>query len=448
MGEQKNAITKLVRGIGGPSGAAAGAAWENRKTIGKVVIAVIAMLMIPVVFVMMLPGLIFGSLTDAYSPVDPSNPILNSGTALLETTNEICKAVDEIMSDALSKTVSSIYWNFERSQAAQIEIVNPYATRMLYDANMLVSMYCASKEDDFVSVSVDDLSQMLRDHMDLLYSFSVTEATRPVMQTDPETGELVPVTETDSDTGEEVAVTEVWRIYRISFDGEAYFEEHVFCLTEEQKELAENYCSNLNLFLQDSNFSGTVNSAFGRDTTIDISSYTDPSTKNNLDLVHWAMEAQGRHWGYVYGTYGLVLDLSLYEYKQEQYPDEVCGYAEYIETNWLGGRTADCVGLIKGYCWLDTDTLEVGYATNGMPDISADAMYYNATEKGTIDTIPEIPGLAVWQPGHIGIYIGDGYVIEAKGTMYGVVKTRLTDGRWTHWLKVPYITYTRKDGEN
>ena len=77
-----------------------------------------------------------------------------------------------------------------------------------------------------------------------------------------------------------------------------------------------------------------------------------------------------------------------------------------------------------------------------MPDIGADSMYYNATEKGTINTIPEIPGLAVWFAGHIGIYIGDGLVIEAKGTKYGVVETNLTDGRWTHWLKIPYITYS------
>ena len=76
-----------------------------------------------------------------------------------------------------------------------------------------------------------------------------------------------------------------------------------------------------------------------------------------------------------------------------------------------------------------------------MPDIGADTMYANATEKGTIDTIPEIPGLAVWHEGHIGIYIGGGKVIEAMGTKYGVVETELAGRGWTHWLKVPYITY-------
>ena len=68
-------------------------------------------------------------------------------------------------------------------------------------------------------------------------------------------------------------------------------------------------------------------------------------------------------------------------------------------------------------------------------------MYYAAPEKGSIETIPEIPGLAVWHEGHIGIYIGNGEVIEAMGTRYGVVKTVLANGSWTDWLKIPGITY-------
>lgn len=174
---------------------------------------------------------------------------------------------------------------------------------------------------------------------------------------------------------------------------------------------------------------------------INTSGYTDPTTKNNLDLVQWAIEAENAGWGYVYGTYGSVLDETLLASKISQYPDEVGGYEDFIRQNWLGGRTADCVGLIKGYGWYNTETARTQIGANGMPDIGADTMYENAAEKGTIDTIPEIPGLAVWHEGHIGIYIGNGEVIEAMGTQYGVVKTQLTNSRWTHWLKIPYITY-------
>lgn len=169
--------------------------------------------------------------------------------------------------------------------------------------------------------------------------------------------------------------------------------------------------------------------------------YIDPYSKNNLDLVEWAKNAQSHGWGYVWGTYGSVLTRSLYKAKAEQYPDEVGGYAEFIESHWIGGRTADCVGLIKGYGWLNPDTHEIEYGTNGMPDIGADSMYSNATEKGTIDTIPEIPGLAVWHEGHIGIYIGGGQVIHASGTKVGVIQTPIGNSGWTHWLKIPYISY-------
>lgn len=180
---------------------------------------------------------------------------------------------------------------------------------------------------------------------------------------------------------------------------------------------------------------------------IDSSDYTDPTTKNNLDLVLWAKEAAARKWGYVWGSYGKVLDEALLDAKVEQYPDNVGIYEDFIRDNWLGGRTADCIGLIKGYCWYDPATGHINYATNGMPDINADYMASSVAEKGSIDTIPEIPGLAVWRSGHIGIYIGNGKVVEAKATKIGVVETNLSDGTWTHWIKIPYINYIEETTE-
>ena len=174
---------------------------------------------------------------------------------------------------------------------------------------------------------------------------------------------------------------------------------------------------------------------------IDTSHYIDQSTKNNLDLVQWAIAAEKAGWGYVWGTCGQVLTESALASKVSQYPDEVGGQEEFIRTHWLGRRCADCVGFIKGYGWLDAETQEIEYGTNGMPDIGADAMYANATEKGAIDTIPEIPGLAVWHEGHIGIYVGNGQVIHASGTKIGVIQTPIGASGWTHWLKIPYINY-------
>ena len=178
-----------------------------------------------------------------------------------------------------------------------------------------------------------------------------------------------------------------------------------------------------------------------RNAYIKTTHYTDPMTKNNLDLVKWAEFAAEKHWGYVYGTYGTVLDQSMLDSKVSQYPDEVGSQVDFIKGNWLGKRTTDCVGLIKGYAWFDVKTQSTLLVSNGMPDIGANAMYENATEKGGIDTIPEIKGLAVWHEGHIGVYIGNGKVVEAYGTQQGVIQSDLANGSWTHWLKIPYITY-------
>ena len=184
-----------------------------------------------------------------------------------------------------------------------------------------------------------------------------------------------------------------------------------------------------------------------RNAYINTSHYVDPSTKNNLDLVKWSEFAADKGWGYVWGTYGAVLSPDFLESKIIQYPDEVGGKEDFIRENWLGKRTADCVGLIKGYSWYDTASQMTILVSNGMPDIGADTMYENATEKGTIDTIPEIPGLAVWKEGHIGVYIGDGKVVEAYGTTSGVIRSELANGGWTHWLKIPYITYLEQEEE-
>ena len=174
-------------------------------------------------------------------------------------------------------------------------------------------------------------------------------------------------------------------------------------------------------------------------TVIDIDlSNTD---KNNLDLVKWAQMAYDNKWGYVWGSHGNVLTANELKRLEKTFGSHVTDKEEYIKSHWLGRRTSDCVGLIKGYGWDDETSGTIKYGTNGMKDVTADGMFNAAVEKGPISTMPDIPGIAVWHQGHIGVYIGNGYVIHAANTYDGVIKTPITSSGWTHWLKVPYINY-------
>lgn len=174
-------------------------------------------------------------------------------------------------------------------------------------------------------------------------------------------------------------------------------------------------------------------------TVIDIDlSNTD---KNNLDLVKWAQMAYDNKWGYVWGSHGNVLTANELKKLEKTFGSHVTDKEEYIKSHWLGRRTSDCVGLIKGYGWYDETSGTIKYGTNGMKDVTADGMFNAAVEKGPISTMPNIPGIAVWHQGHIGVYIGNGYVIHAANTYDGVIKTPITSSGWTHWLKVPYINY-------
>lgn len=163
--------------------------------------------------------------------------------------------------------------------------------------------------------------------------------------------------------------------------------------------------------------------------------------KTNLDLVKWAQFAYDSKWGYVWGSHGQVLTEKELNRLKGVFGSHVTDKEAYIREHWLGRRTSDCVGLIKGYGWYNEESGTIKYGTNGMKDVTADGMYSAATEKGPISTMPDIPGLAVWHQGHIGVYIGNGYVIHAANTYDGVIKTPITSSGWTHWLKVPYINY-------
>ena len=128
------------------------------------------------------------------------------------------------------------------------------------------------------------------------------------------------------------------------------------------------------------------------------------------------------------------------------------------------GFLFDCVGLIKGILWgWDGDLSRTyggaGYACNGVPDYDAKKMIDSCREVST-DFSTIVPGEAVWMDGHIGVYVGEGLVVEATPKWWGGVLTSTcgnvaakqipgTAGArtWTKHGKLPWVDYAAQETE-
>lgn len=261
------AIANIAKGASaGPYGAVAAALWEGRKYIVKIIIAIVALLLLPIAFILMLPSLIFGGLTEAFSPADPDTPILNSETAIVANADEITFTINGILGEGMDDAKARIEEDFAETDGDQMEIINPYEDIPVYNANLFVSQYCASKDTDFESISISDMAALLRSNLECLYSFTRTEEIRERPATEEEIAQMqesediaaattsgsdTSTDETDAEIAEEIMITEKWMVYTLVYNGESYFADQIFALTEEQKALANNYAYNLNLFLGD-----------------------------------------------------------------------------------------------------------------------------------------------------------------------------------------------------
>ena len=234
----------------GPYGAAAAALWTHRKAVAAIIAG---LLVLPVLFIMLLPSLIFGGLTKAGVEGSPDTPILNDNAAIVENINQISQAISDLLEEGQEDVRARIDMDFTASGADQKEIINPYESSPAYNANRFIAMYCAGKNQDYASISLKDMEDVIRKAKDALYTFTSTEESRTTTvtetNTDPKTGKVT-VTETE--------VTEIWKIYTIVYNGEAYFEDKIFALSDEQKGLAENYAQNLSVFLGDGMMQGLL----------------------------------------------------------------------------------------------------------------------------------------------------------------------------------------------
>lgn len=178
-------------------------------------------------------------------------------------------------------------------------------------------------------------------------------------------------------------------------------------------------------------------------------------TYTNYGLVKHAKKALALKTKYMWGGILRLITNSYIDmlagipgYKVHYPPSRVAELRLCVGKNYYG---VDCVGLIKSYYWSGKPDGGVGspnYGAAGYPDVNANGMFAAAKIKGKIETLPETPGIILYcktNP-HVGVYVGNGYVIESTYSRRGdgVVRTKVSDFKWEYWFECPYISYVKK----
>lgn len=153
------------------------------------------------------------------------------------------------------------------------------------------------------------------------------------------------------------------------------------------------------------------------------------------DLIARFQTALAEKFGYIWGSSGQMWTAQ----SQARTTNQM---AQEYGSKWIGHRVADCSGL---FSWAAAQL--GGYLPHGSNSIFR--KYCTETGTGMSQTQP---GYAVFKVRkgtkysdgkdyyHIGLYIGDGKVIEAKSTQKGVVSSRLSE--WHAWGRLKGVSYT------
>lgn len=236
-------ITKAGFGAaGGPFTTAVGIAIANRHGIAKIIIVIIAILLLPVLFILMLPGLIFGSLMEDTGALN-SNTIINDN--IRASREAIVEVLEESHADILSEINAAIAKLPEGDTAS---INDSYTYNISVNANLLISQFCAS-QDNYENINLRKLKSLIRKNKDGLFSYDVTTetVTMEVVVEGGAEGENSPEGNENAEP-QTKTVTFTRHTYTVQYAGDAYFADHVFHLTDEQKKLAQDYAENITTF--------------------------------------------------------------------------------------------------------------------------------------------------------------------------------------------------------
>lgn len=170
------------------------------------------------------------------------------------------------------------------------------------------------------------------------------------------------------------------------------------------------------------------------------------------ELVAKAQEIEKTDTVYMWGTYGRKVTEALIAAKAKQYPRQYSEHYQSMLRGKIGHYSWDCIGLIKGIIWGWDGKKNVPYAPkDSMPDIGSNGLM-RAIGNLSTDWKKVKVGAAVFLPGHVGIYVGDGHVIEATPSFKNGVQitavaelapnSKYPKRKWTqgHGL-IPWVDY-------
>ena len=179
----------------------------------------------------------------------------------------------------------------------------------------------------------------------------------------------------------------------------------------------------------------------------------------NLKLINFCQNLLGAPYWFNAST--IKASRNAYKINSIRFPEEYGKrpaefYERAIEENEI---VTDSIGLIKGFAWSDGgasvlsnrgNPIPTNYTvgSNNCPDKSANGMFIWATAQdinwGEIDTLPELPGLAITCHGRVAVYEGDGYIIEASSEEGHVTRKPLDKTLWRYLYELPFIRYNEQ----
>ena len=154
-------------------------------------------------------------------------------------------------------------------------------------------------------------------------------------------------------------------------------------------------------------------------------------------------QALNEKWGYIWGTAGESWTAAK-QAELERTTDEDRAQGRKYGSKWIGHTVADCSGLFSwafrqlgGYMYHGSDTMYRKYCTQ-----KGELKKGRRTDGGALK-----PGTAVFvwngkKYSHVGLFIGNGTVIEAMGTINGVTTTKVSASKWTHWGELTGVDYS------